>query len=266
MTEQTSESLRAWFRRIEPWYPELFNTAHVICGNYERAEYALRSAILDVWSQNADGGMGFREKLRGSVREEALLSLREEGDGAELTWPGFTAGEDALTRQAARERPEVQRMLMLRYGVGLPARRVAQVTGATHAQVRASLDRFESRCRRTLSSQERARFTAMFTEAAQRQLGTRAGIPQPSAVYRAFEAEATGMQVSEHRVSRIVYRVLVLAMCLVCAALFWLFAVLVQTPQIKADPVPAPQATLVPEPQADQGPQIETTYQTEAPA
>ena len=52
------------------------------------------------------------------------------------------------------------------------------------------------------------------------------GIPQPSQVYRAFEAEADGAQVTGHRVSRVVSRVLTALFALACAAAFWLFAVL----------------------------------------
>ena len=77
MIEQTSEALRAWFKRAEPLCPELFNTAYAICGSYDQAEYALRAAMLEVWSQNADSGMGFREKLRAEVREEAMDALAD---------------------------------------------------------------------------------------------------------------------------------------------------------------------------------------------
>jgi predicted RNA-binding Zn-ribbon protein involved in translation (DUF1610 family) len=80
MSEQTSEALRSWFRRVEPLIPELFNIAHVICGNYDQAELALRGAILEVWADSADGGMGFREKLRGAVKQEALDQLKAAQD------------------------------------------------------------------------------------------------------------------------------------------------------------------------------------------
>ena len=258
MSEQTSEALRSWFRRIDPIYPELFNMAHVICGNYDLAEYALRSAILEVWSQNADSGMGFREKLRGTLRAEALRIANEEGEeGAEFTWPGFSAGAgDELLRLAGRESPEVQRMLMLRYGIGMSPSQIARLTGTTAAQVRTALDRFESRCRRSLSSQERSRFDALFGRLARQQLASRSGIPHPSAVYRAFEAEASGLQVSEHRVTQVVFRLLMLAMAVVCAVLFWLFAVLVQPPDIR------PEAPAESDPPAI----IETFQETEAPA
>lgn len=231
MSEQTSEALRLWFKRVEPLYPELFNTAHVICGNYDQAEYALRSAILEVWAESAEGGMGFREKLRGAVREEAFELLNADAD---FTWPGFSeVAEPAIQKQLSRESLENQRILMLRHGVGLSPGRIAKLTGASAAQVRGVLDHFESRCRRGLSAQEKGRFDALFDGIAQRQLGARSGIPHPAAVYRAFEAEASRLEVPEHRLSKVLFRVLVFLMALVCAVLFWLFAVLVQSPSIE---------------------------------
>lgn len=245
MNEQTSESLRAWFRQLEGIYPELFNTAHAICGNYTLAENALRSAIVEVWSQNAAGGMGFRERLRHAIRAEAIDALADAASPAEFTWPGFPQGaSDALTRLAGRERIETQRVLMLRYGVGLPVKRIAQLAGMTPAQVRTTLNRFESRGRRSLPAQDKGRFDALFQRSARQALAARAGIPHPSAVYRAFEAEASGMQVSSHRVSRVVYRALVLLMALVCAAMFWLFAVLVQSPNMEQTPAESPIPTI----------------------
>ena len=245
MNEQTSESLRAWFRQLEGIYPELFNTAHAICGNYTLAENALRSAIVEVWSQNAGGGMGFRERLRHAIRAEAIDALVDAASPAEFTWPGFPQGaSDALTRLAGRERIETQRVLMLRYGVGLPVKRIAQLAGMTPAQVRTTLNRFESRGRRSLPAQDKGRFDALFQRSARQALAARAGIPHPSAVYRAFEAEASGMQVYSHRVSRVVYRALVLLMALVCAAMFWLFAVLVQSPNMEQPPAESPVPTV----------------------
>ena len=291
MTEQTSETLRAWFKRVEPIYPELFNLAHVVCGNYDRAEYALRSAILDVWEQNADGGMGFREKLRAAARDEAL---REAESDTEFTWPGFPeTSPDPLIRQAARERIETQRILMLRHGVGLSVGKIARLTDTGKAQVREALDRFEARARRGLTGQERARFDALFSRAAKRELNSRSDIPHAAAVYRGFEAEASQAQVPDRRLGKFAFMVLALAMALVCAFLFWLFAVLVQPPAMEnaqtppaaeepvlameEAPTDAPSPTDVPVPEAappavseanfviDPPASIETTYETEAP-
>lgn len=248
MSEQTSEALRLWFKRVEPLYPELFNTAHVICGNYDQAEYALRGAILEVWSESAEGGMGFREKLRGAVREEALEQLKADTGDTDFTWPGFSeTDEPAIQKQLVRESIENQRILMLRHGVGLSAGRIARLTEDSPTHVRSVLDRFESRCKRGLSAQQRSRFDALFGAIARRQLASRAGVPHPASVYRAFEAEASRLEVPEHRLSRVIFRVVVFLMALICAVLFWLFAVLVQSPDIEppAEPAPTPQSATV---------------------
>ena len=231
MQQQTSEQLRAWFRNVEPIYPELFNAAHAMCGNYDLAEYALRSAILDVWLQNASGGMGFRERLRGALRQEAFdAALSEEADRAEFTWPGYAdASDDPVLGQLAQERVEIQSLAVLRHGCGLPAKAISRLTGMGQNQVRAELSRFEARCRRNLSGQDRARAEQLIARRLKRLLSQGGpGIPQPSQVYRAFEAEADGAQVTDHRFSRVVGRVLMALLALACAAAFWLFAVLVQ--------------------------------------
>lgn len=239
MQQQTSEALRAWFRRVEPIYPELFNAAHAMCGNYDLAEYALRSAILEVWLQNAGSGMGFRERLRAAVRREAFsAALSPESAGADFTWPGIAArGDDPILQQAAQERPETQRVLMLRYGCGLSLRGVAQLTGVQPGQARAAAERFEARCRRSLPRQERSRADAQISRSLRRALArTLTGIPGPAQVYRAFESEAAGMEVSGHRFSRGFGRVMAALLALLCAALFWLIAVIAQPAVIEQAP------------------------------
>jgi len=232
MQQQTSEELRAWFRSVQPVYAELFNAAHAMCGNYDLAEYALRSALLDVWLQNAAGGMGFRERLRAALRREAFdAALSDEGLSAEFTWPGVgQAGDgDPILAQLAQERLETQRLVMLRHGCGLSVRALSRLTGFSQGQVRTELSRFEARCRRRLSGQDRSRAEALVARRAKRLLAQdRSNLPGPAQVYRAFEAEADGAQVSGHRVSRVLAALLLGLMALLCAGAFWLFAVLVR--------------------------------------
>ncbi|MDO4865018.1 MAG: hypothetical protein Q4C10_00545 [Clostridia bacterium] len=228
--QQTSDQLRSWFRNVEPICAELFNAAHAMCGNYDLAEYALRSAILDVWLQNAGSGMGFRERLRGALRREAFeAALGPGADEAEFTWPGIPSPRDGepILSLAAQERLETQRLLVLRYGCGLSLRAVTQLTGVSQAKVRSELERFETRCRRSLSGQDRSRAEALIARRMKRMLGRPApGNPQPGQIYRAFEAEAGGAQLTEHRVSRVVTGALAALLALACAGAFWLFAVL----------------------------------------
>lgn len=262
MSEHTAQSLRAWFRHAEPYCAELFNSAFAICGNYALAEEALRSALIDVWTDSAEGGMGFREKLRAAAREEALRISREDGGNAEFNWPGFVeSGDDPVLTALCKESIETQRLVMLKHGVGLSPGRIAVITGLPASMIRGSLNHFEARCKRALPAAQRGKYDALLNAAMRRQLTSRTGAPQPGTVYRAFESEASGLRAPSHRVSQIIYRVLVLLMALVCAALFWLFAVLVQPPTLQSQP-PAPSPTV----EAPGDVHTETTYIEETPA
>ena len=128
---------------------------------------------------------------------------------------------------------ETQRALMLRHGVGLSPGRISVITGMPVGMIRRALNRYLSRVRRAMPGGQRGRAEAHIHRAMTRQLAARQGVPPPAAVYRAFEAEASGLQPPTHRLSQVIYRVLVLVMALVCAALFWLFAVLVQPPAMQ---------------------------------
>ena len=230
--QHTSEELRAWFRNVQPLCAELFNAAHVMCGNYDLAEFALRSAILDVWLQQAAGGMGFRERLRAALRREAFaVALSDEGRSAEFTWPGADTGQDdsPIAVQLGQETVRTQRLVMLRHGCALPLRQACRLTGMTQGQVRTELNRFEARCRRRLPAQDRARTEALIARQAKRLLSRSSpDAPQPGQIYRAFEAEAGVIHSRGPRVWRIAGSLLLALMALMCAGAFWLFAVLVQ--------------------------------------
>ena len=230
--QHTSEELRAWFRNVQPLCVELFNAAHVMCGNYDMAEYALRGAILDVWLQNAAGGMGFRERLRTALRKQAFeAALSDEGRTAEFTWPGPGAIQDdsPVAIQLGQEKLQTQRLAMLRHGCALSLRQVCRLTGLSQGQIRSELSRFEARCRRRLPAQDRPRTEALIARQAKRLLSQGGpDVPQPGQVYRAFEAEAGAATAPGFRLWRVVGTLLLALLALLCAGAFWLFAVLVQ--------------------------------------
>lgn len=234
MQQQTTEALRAWFKGVEPVYAELFNAAYAMCGNYDMAEYALRCALLDVWLQSASGGMGFRERLRASLRREAFeAALSDAGAGAEFNWPGLVPPQedDPVLAQLGQESLETQRLAVLRHGCGLSFRAIARLTDTGASQARAMLERFEARCRRRLSGQDRARADVLIPRRIKRLLSRRtANTPHPGQVYRAFEAEVGGARLTGRRASRIAGGIALALMALLCAGAFWLFAVLVQPP------------------------------------
>ena len=237
--QQTSEALRTWFSRVEPMCPELFNAAYAMCGNYELAEQTLCAAVVELWLQGVAPGMGFRERARSILRDEAFSTMTSpQARGAELTWPGLPEirADSAVLHQARQEKVELQRLLLLRYGCGLSVRSICELVDIAPARLRTLLEHFESRCRRSLSGSDRNRVESLITQACQQLLTQgRSGVPAASRVYRAFEAEASRSEAATHRLPRILGRVLLTAMALLCAALFWLFAVLVQ-PEALPDP------------------------------
>ena len=128
-----------------------------------------------------------------------------------------------------QEKAELQRLILLRYGCGLSVRSIGALTGVPSARLRTALERFETRCRRCVNAADRGRVEALIAQCCQQALTrSRADAPSAARVYRAFEAEASRSEAVSHRLPQILGRILLLAMALLCAVLFWVFAVLVQ--------------------------------------
>lgn len=246
---QTSEVLRAYYSRVVPVIPELFNMAYAICGNYDLAEYALQYTLMEAWVGESHGGMGFREGLRNILRRVAMeeaLELRTETP--EYTWNAFTEeSDDPVLGPLARENREVRRIAALRYGCGLSPARIARLTGLTPARVREALERFEKRVKRELSASEKRRADGMIARAIHREFSRRDdSMPSLSAVYRAFEAEASETRRPRHLVSRIVRRAVCVLLALLCAVTFWFAAALIRPVTVEM-PVAEVQTTEIPE-------------------
>lgn len=247
-----ADALRAFFARVRPYYRELFNMAHAICGNYELAEYAVQSAILDIFRRGTPRSRaGLRENLRARVRAMAVEQARLIDD-AELTWDGFRedaiegAEGDAVLQAASLEPLENRRMLMLRYGCGLSAHDIARLLDMPAAQVSGVLTRFSRRLKRRLPPREHARVERAIVHSARGWLEKQnGGMPDAGAVYRSLEAELMEAGGSTHRVSRVLGRVLAIAVALLLAALFWLFMVLLQPPRLE-EPAAVPTVAATP--------------------
>ena len=245
-----ADALRAFFARVRPYYRELFNMAHAICGNYELAEYAVQSAILDIFRRGTPRSRaGLRENLRARVRAMAVEQARLIDD-AELTWDGFRedaiegAEGDVVLQAASLEPLENRRMLMLRYGCGLSAHDIARLLDMPAAQVSGVLTRFSRRLKRRLPPREHARVERAIVHSARGWLEKQnGGMPDAGAVYRSLEAELMEAGGGAHRVSRVLGRVLAIAVALLLAALFWLFMVLLQPPRLEEPAAPTVAAT-----------------------
>lgn len=255
-TAQANE-LRAFFTRARPFYCEIFNMAHAICGNYELAEYAVQSALLDCFRRGAPRSRaGLRESLRAGVRRAAIEQARLIDD-AEPTWDGFCedaiegARGDVVLQIASTEGVEARRALMLRYGCGLRSRKISRLTGMPVKQVRDVLSRFERRVKRRLPPRERARIESRIARSARAWMdGQSASLPDPGAVYRGLEAELMESGAPGRSVSRVIARVLTLVLALIVAGLFWLVMILLEPPQMEtpgAVSTPAVSQTAAPE-------------------
>ncbi|MBR6767628.1 MAG: hypothetical protein IKM02_06735 [Clostridia bacterium] len=231
MNQTTSEGLRAYFKRVSGALTGLFNMAHAICGNYDLAEYALRSALLSVWQDNPQSGLGLQEKLRGKLRRVAVkVALSERGRRSELTWNSLRSpGTDPILDQAVQESQEIRRCLVLKYGCDLSLSRISRITGLPASQLKTVFGRFEARIRRRLPPRERRRFEGRIAQSMEDFLYTDSSeAPDNAALYRAFEAEAADAPVNSHYAARIIGRIALIVLAILCAFIFWLYAVISQ--------------------------------------
>lgn len=228
---QTSDALRAYFGRVLPAIPELFNMAYAICGNFEQAEYSLQYALTEAWTGEFHGGMGFREGLRNTLREVALEeALRQDEDAPEFTWDALTnPGDDALLQLLAQESAETRRAAALRYGCGLSVSRIARLMGVSAGEIRETLERLCRKASRRLEAADRRRAEALLARSVRRAFSQAdASMPSLSAVYRTFAAEAAEVARPKHWMAKGVRFALYMLLLLVCAAVFWLMAALIQ--------------------------------------
>ena len=245
--QQNPDAMRAFFSRVTPALPELFNMAYAICGNYDLAEYALTSTLIEAWNGESHGGMGFREGLRNTLRRVAWeAALGERGSAAEKTWDALAEESgDILMRLLAAESAETRRVVALRYGCGFAPARIARLTGLSPARAKELLDRFGRAAARKLPVQERRRAEVRLMKAVRREF-ERAGedMPSPGLIYRSFEAETAQARRPRHLAGRIVKRVMAALLAVLCALLFWLAAVLIQPSPAQEPSVIAAEAEL----------------------
>lgn len=234
---QTSDVLRAYYSRVAPVIPELFNMAHAICGNYDLAEYALQCTLMEAWTGESHGGMGFREGLRNTLRRVAVAEAMGSGEGAEYTWNGLQMrGDDPVLELLAVQTAELRRAVALRHGCGLPSGRIARLTATSAGHVREMLERFERQVSRVLTAGDYRRAELLISRTVRREFGMMdEAMPALSAIYRAFETEAAKVRRPDHRTARIVRRCLAVLLAALCAMTFWFAAVLIR-------PVPAQEA------------------------
>lgn len=237
MNRQLDE-MRLYFNRVRPMCRELFAMAYVICADYDDAEYVLQKVILNCWhgGRRRRGLRGFRESLREETRRIAMTRLR----GREDDWDQFGAEDleglpdDPVLRILQRERAEVRRVIMLRYGCRLSLRNTGRVMEMPKADVNRLIVKFQKKARRGLDAETRGKLETRLTEVCQQQLAERgAEMPDIGALYRNFEAEASaGYSPVGHFASRAAAFAAVVALMLIIGGVIWGVSAIIRPAQI----------------------------------
>lgn len=237
MSRPESEEFQLYFNRIRPIYHQLFNLAHAVSGSSEHAEYCLQYAMLDCWSagEATASSHGFRESLRSNTVRIALKTAAD----APADWDGLRSGaesSDPLLRAIAQEGTELRRILALKYGCGLSARRIARAMDLDLNRVQTLLRRFEARTRRRLSGADSRKYDLLLVRTVRSQLNLPSPqAPEMGALFRSFQADAESVVRPNRLPARILHAVLALILALLCMGAFWLAAVLMQ-PAVLEDP------------------------------
>lgn len=226
MPQNDMEALGRYLNRIRPIYHQLFNLAHAVTGSCEAAEYALQYAMLECWTSEEREGRGFRDGMRRSVIRAAM-----KAEGGEYDWEGLPAPDesDPLRQMIAGEPPELQRMLALRAGCGLSAGRIAKLCGCDVRRVKALLRRLELKVKRRLPASGRSE--RRIDRAVRASLHMDSGLaPEMGSVFRSFQSDAAGKSRGSGLAARIARILLSAVLALLCIALFWFAAVILQPP------------------------------------
>lgn len=226
---QTPEALHAFFSRVTPIIPELFNMAYAICGSYDLAEYVVQYTLIEAWAGESRGGVGFHEGMRHTLRKVAVEeALMHRENPPEMTWDGLRRESgDPLLALLSRESTETRRVVALRIGCGLAPARIAKLMDLSAGRVRDILDRFEHTARRRISTRDDVK--RRLSRAIAGEFGRAdADMPSLGLIYRTFETEVQEARRPTHLAAKIIRRALMMVLAAVIAALFWLSAVLIQ--------------------------------------
>ena len=239
------EELRQYCAKIRPVYCELYSIAHVILGNAERAEAVVRRVIAAGWHGEGQRSMrlGFRDGMRSEVKRAAYMeAVRSTSD---VTWDGLAAdevegaSEEPFLRKAADEDAEHRRILALHYGCGFSAKYIGKLLDMPKRDVQRYLQHFEHKLHKPHKDAEAYCRQIVRTEFAKPD----ANAGGMAAVYRMLQSSEGTNEKRTHPVLRYILRsvagILTIA---ILGAIFWLMAVLIQSPKLEAEPMTVSEA------------------------
>jgi len=236
---QQFEEMRLYFNRVRPMCRELFSMAYVICADYDDAEYVLQQVILNCWhgGKKRRSVKGFHESLRAETRRVAMGRVRDDGED----WDQFGADEfgepddSPILSAVQRERPEIRRLIMLRYGCGLSSAQTGKVLEISASHVNQVTGRFQKKLKRALDPEMRAKLDMRLTEVCTEELVEHgAEMPDIGALYRNFEAEASAdYSPVGHFASRVAAFVAAVVLILAVACVIWGVSAIIRPAQIE---------------------------------
>ena len=219
------DQLRAYFDRVSPFIPELFNIAYAICGTEEAAEYALMYALMDVWMSEARGGIGMREGLRNAVREVALEEALDRED--ELAWDGGELAANPELAPLNRANAQTCRLVVLRSGCNLGFSVIAKLMDVSAADAKREFNRFKCEWAKRANIPEHGAEAAL-SKRVRRQMSAASRLqPSTEALYRSLTEEALQTARPKRLAGRILRRIAEGIVIALCAFLFWLIGVLI---------------------------------------
>ena len=222
-----AQALQGYFNRVLPLLPELYNIAYAITGSAELAEYALEAALMEGWSGGVRKGAGFRESMKSAVKRIAISETSKQKNVRDLDWDAICDNpQTPLLKRLTLQEIALQRVAALRFGCELKPRMLSKITGMTRGQISEALGRIQSVAAQGASSTRPE--AALGREIRKAFARSRADMPPAETIFRAFQAEATTVRVSNHWFSHTVSRVILALLVLIAAVVFWLTAVLIQ--------------------------------------
>jgi len=227
-------SPQAFIERTRPLLGAMYHSALLITDNNETAETALKQALLQVYLEaDAHDRRALREQLKKAVRECAFARLADMPltDAEKGDWHGAGVSavvEDtvlsALLSRFQMEERDLQRYVLLRYGLSVSQAKAAEAAGMEAAKAKDDFARFRARAAGARAEAFERSLAAM----CRRILDEGAAAPDMSAVCRTFERDAVLSVRGKKKKRNFPAYVLCAFGVGVCMLLFWLMAVLMQ--------------------------------------
>lgn len=230
---KAEQDVQNFIKRIQPSIRYFYRAAYAITADHQMAEFVLGAALIDAYlrGSTSSGKLGFRDSILSVIREKALEQLKSES--SENDWDGLPAAPDAdrLTALIMQEPLDVQRMLTLRYGCAMTVREIGTLMNLTPNRVQEQLNQSRLRIERTLAREKLPfhPFDKLAMRALRRRMNHEAADQiDVSFLLHSFETELNGRRRSRRILLKIVRTVLISLFALICAAILWLLAVLME--------------------------------------